>query len=373
MTRAGRTRSAAAAVALSGPVLAVPAFFHGGIPLWLAGLPLLAGIAAGTPSARAAAMAGWLAVPAWLSAVGMEGIGHAPASVWAVAVATVAAAACLAALVGIAAVTAAVTLVPWFPASPLVALADALPGLGFVGLGATTLCLAAVEPVPRGRTPLLLALAGLLTAWNLNAPPPGSTVWTERPEPPALTERGRVAAVRDSLPAGATAILGEAFFRAGDAAAGGAWCRAAEARGLTLFIGVTERWAGTDRGAVWRLDREACAPGAAPAVAARAWVGVPGVTGGWLPMPAGGARRRPGPDFLVCLEGFLPWAWARLSLDGAGPTVAVVSNDRAFGPLPVPVLRRKAAGAMAALTGRTAVHAETGRTLLTRADGGVPG
>ena len=370
MTRAG---ASAAAVALSGPVLAVPAFFHGGIPLWPAGLPLLAGIAIGTPRARAAAMAGWLAVPAWLSAVGMAGVGHDPALVWPGAAAAVLALAVLAAAAGIVPVALAVTLVPFFPASPLVALADTLPGLGFAGLGAAALCLAAVEALPRLRGPCLAAVAAALAAWDAHAPPPPPPAWTEVPEPAGATGGGRRLAVGSLLPEGGAAVLGEAVFREDDAAARDAWCRIAERGDLTLFAGVTESRAGTGRGAVWRLDRETCAPGAPPVAAARAWIGIPGVTGGWLPMPGAVTGGAPGPAFLVCLEAFLPWSWARLSLEGAGTTVAVVSNDRAFGALPVHALRRKAADAMAALTGRAAVHAGTGRTLLTRADGTVPG
>ena len=49
----------------------------------------------------------------------------------------------------------------------------------------------------------------------------------------------------------------------------------------------------------------------------------------------------------------------------------MVSNDGAFGSLPVHVLRRKAAGAMAALTKRGIAHAETGRTVLVRAEGAI--
>lgn len=368
MIRMTRDRTAAAMIAVMGPVLAVPAFFAEDVPFWLAGLPLLAGIWAGTPLARAAAMAGWAAVPAAVSAVRFAGIGHAPAIVWPGAAMAVLGLAVLAALAGISPVTVAVTLVPFFPASPLLALADALPGLGIPGLGAAALCLAAIEPVPRFRVPLLLVLVGLLAAWKMQEPPPVPSVWTELPSPPGVTDQGRRAAIRGLLPEGGSAILGEAVFRSEDLSARAAWCRAVEARDLTLFVGVTETRAGTDRGAVWRLDRDICAPGRAPAVAARSWLGIPGVTGGWLPMSADGTDGG-GPDFLVCLEAFLPWSWARLAFAGGTGTVAVVSNDGAFGALPVPVLRRKAAGAMAALIGRDAVHAETGRTVLVRAQG----
>ena len=363
-----RDRTVAAMIAVAGPAVALPAFFHEAVPFWVAGLPLLAGIWARTPLARAAAMAGWLLVPAAAVAIGLTGIGYALVLVWSGAVVAVLALAFLATVLGISTVTFAVTLVPFFPASPLVVLADALPGLGLAGLGIAALCLAAVEPLPRLRAPLLLALVGLLAAWNVQSPPPGPSTWTAIPEPIGVTESGRWRAVREVLPEGGTAVLGEAVFRDDDQAAIDFWCRVAEARGLTLFVGVTETRGPTDRGAVWRLDREACAPGGRPAVAARAWLGIPGVTGAWLPMPDA-VSGTADPDFLVCLEGFLPWSWARLALTGASRNAVVVSNDGAFGTLPVHVMRRKAAGAMAALVGRGVAHAETGRTVLVRAQG----
>lgn len=361
-----RNRIVAGLIAAAVPALAVPALFHAAVPFWIAGLPLVAGIWAGTPLARAAAMAGWMAVPAATSAFGLAGIGQPGALVWTGAAIVVVACAVLAARLGIATVTIALTLVPVFPASPVVVLADTLPGLGLIGLGIAALCLFAVEHLPRGRTPLLLALVGLLGAWKIQSPPPGPSAWTAIPEPPGASERGRWLAILELVPEGATAILGEAVFRDGDLAALGFWCRAAEARDLTLFIGVTETWRRADRGAVWRLDRETCAPGRAPAIAERAWLGIPGVTGGWRPMPRAGGDAT-GPDFLICLEGFLPWSWARLAAARASRDVVVVSNDGAFGSLPVHVMRRKAAGAMAALDDRAVAHAETGRTVLVRA------
>ena len=366
-----RTGAFAVMIALAGPAFAVPAFFHAAVPFWLAGLPLLAAIWAGTPHARAAAMLGWLAVPAAVSAIGLTGIGHAPELVWPGAVAVVAAIAIVTVYTGISLATIALALVPFFPASPLVPLADVLPGTGIGGLCLVAGALAWVELLPSFRGRFLLGILAVLAAvssleWEgFRAPP---SAWAELPEPAGLTERGRWIAIREFLPEGSAAVLGEAVFRADDLPALDFWCRAAEARDLTLFVGVTETWAGTDRGAVWRLDRETCRPGGAPGVAARAWLGIPGVTGDWLPMPVANVVPA-GQHFLVCLEGFLPWSWARLVATGAGGDVVVVSNDGAFGSLPVAVLRRKAAGAMAALLKRGVAHAETGRTLLVRAQG----
>ena len=366
-----RTSTFAVSLALAGHALAVPAFFHAAVPFWLAGLPLLAGIWAGTRQARAAAMLGWLAVPAAVSAIGLTGIGHAPELVWPGAVAVVVAIAIVTASTGISLATFALALVPFFPASPLVPLADVLPGTGLGGLCLAAGALVWVELLPAFRGRFLLGVIAVLAAVNaferdgFRSPP---SAWAALPEPPGVTERGRWIAIRDFLPEGSAAVLGEAVFRADDLSALDFWCRAAEARDLTLFVGVTETRDGTDRGAVWRLDRDACRVGGAPGIAARAWLGIPGVTGDWLPMP-GTEAGVAGPRFLICLEGFLPWSWARLAAAGAGRDVVVVSNDGAFGSVPVAVLRRKAAGAMAALLKRGIAHAETGRTVLVRAQG----
>lgn len=365
-------RTVGALILLAAPALAVPAFFHEAAPFWLAGLPLLAGIWAGTPPARAGAMAGWLAVPAAVCAIGLVGIGHDPVLVWCGAAFIVVTLAFMASVFGISVVAFAVTLVPFFPASPLIVLADAMPRLGLAGLGIAALCFAAVETLSRGRTLLLLALVVLLAAWKVQSPPPGPSAWTAIPEPSGVTEHGRWRAVREILPEGGTAILGEAVFRAEDMAALDFWCRTAEAKDLTLFVGVTETWNMGDRGAVWQLGRETCAPGGRPGVAARAWLGIPGVTGGWLPMPVEEIGKG-GPDFLICLEGFLPWSWVRVWTSGTTGGVVVVSNDSAFGTVPVDVMRRKASGAMAALVGRDVAHAETGRTVLVRAQGAREG
>ena len=382
--------------AFAGSVLAVQAFFIEAVPLWVAGLPLLAGIWAGTPLARATAMVGWLAVPAVVSAIGLTGIGHDPVLVWGGAALVVIALACLPALFGISLASFGMTLVPFFPASPFVALADVLPGYGLAALAIVAVSLACIEFLPRHRGKALLALCAGLAAMNGAGWEPGRippSAWAEVPESPGLTETGRRLAILDVLPDGGAAVLGEAVFRADDHAALSAWCRAAEARDLTLFVGVTETLEGaelldgTDRGAVWRLDREGCSPGAVPTVVARAWLGIPGVTGDLVAMPGRYGDWSPGlpfddtwmagpwedetwtaPEFLVCLEGFLPWAW--LSLSPGGGDVVVISNDEAFGKIPVHVLRRKAAGAMASLLKRGIAHAETGRTVLVRGKGG---
>ncbi len=368
--------------------LAFAAFFLPFVPFALALAPLLYAAWSGRASLRAGAMAGFMLWPAIASATGLVGVGMDPGLAWAGAAGIVVALSLLAAGVGILPVTLALLALPVFPASPLLPLAALLPGAGFAGLIVTALALTGAEATrsPRVRTVLSSGIAATLAAWNiLPAVPSGEVtpLWREIPEPVMVTERARWIALRESLPAGGTASLGENIFRAEDADARAFWCRAARDRSLTLLIGVSEPYEGARRSTLWRLDPETCARFGDDAVLYRARFGIPGLTGTWARMP--GERHPPshdpGFDVLICLEAFLPWAWAALSGDAepARPVV-VLSNDGAFGPvfgpefgpvfravpgpLPVPVLRRKAARAMAGLSGRQVHHAETGRTAL---------
>ncbi|MXY16851.1 MAG: hypothetical protein F4Y57_07605, partial [Acidobacteria bacterium] len=186
-----RTGAFAGMIALAGPALAVPAFFMESVPFWLAGLPLLAGIWVRTPRARVAAMTGWLAVPAAVSAIGLVGIGHAPEIVWPGAIAAVLALAALSGVTGLSLATFALTLVPWFPASPLVALADVLPGYGIVSLCIVALALAWIELLPAYRGQALVTVVAVLVGGNLVEWKPGrqpASPRAEGPEPAAAPE-----------------------------------------------------------------------------------------------------------------------------------------------------------------------------------------
>ena len=372
-----RERIAAIVLLTAGLPLVTAAFLLPAMPFWAAILPLAAGIALATPLARAAAMAAFLLPAALICAWGFIGIGIAPALVWPAALLVVAALAGMTALIGITAATALMTAVPVFPASPLLPFADALPPLGLYGLIAALGLAAALE---YGRNLISaggvagLALLGMFSSlgagtfnhWTTHGVP----VWIEAPAPRTVTERTGWIAIRDNLNPGTTAVLGENVFAAGDTEALRFWCRAVKARELTLYIGVAEPMGAASRGAVWRLDAHSCERPVRPEVVYRARLGIPGVTGTWGPMPP---IERTDPlmaDVLICLEAFLPRAWVPLLQGSAatGQPVVILSNDTAFAPIPVHVLRRKAAGAMAGLAGRPVVHAETTRTVLLRED-----
>ena len=380
----------ASALFVAGSAITAGAFFLPGAPLGAALLPLGAAFWAGAAPARAAAMMAFAIWPIGLCAWGLVGTG-APPLIMAPAAFLVVALGLIAGVIGLLPVTLFLTLIPVFPASPALPLAAMLPGTGLIGPAGAALLLAAIEATRCARIRrggLALATGGLCVwaALHSGASPPGApgsgAQWVERRVPPAFTERGGWIALRRALPDGATIVMGENLFDAEDAAARAFWCRAARVGNLTVLLGVAEPYGAARRGAVWRLDAETCAarPRADPALY-RAGLGIPGLTGTWGPMrPAAHARAiLPGatasaPDWLICLEAFLPWAWAGVLTGPARARipVVVIANDSAFGPLPglgappVGVLRRKVARAMAGLAGRPVYFADTGATYLIR-------
>ena len=406
-------------------------FFVAAVPLWVAGLPLIAAIVAGHKRRDLAcvAFAAFMLWPAMLCAAGLTGIGFHPLLVWPLALIAVVALAWLASLTGVVLLALIVTAIPVFPASPLLVLADVVPGTGIAGPAVLVLCLAIVNFMPghgwadlRDRAGAAAMIAAGVVVWNLalaaypaqtaghpqgspakaGTQTPEAPVWRQMDEPRALTERGRWIALRDMLPPGSQAIFGENVFAADNQAAIAFWCDAARERDLTLWIGVRLDQDGIRRGAVMRFDPQSCAwTQRRPEIVHAAQRGIPGITGTWghmQPLQAmaqgpdtptgdapenldGDASGRPdrrtsgGPDgngpaaaWLICYEAFLVPSWLDvLAVVRQAPDnrrVVVLSNDGAFGSLPVAQLRRKVTDAMAGLTGATVLHAETGRTIL---------
>ena len=335
------------------------------------------------------------------------------------------------ALTGVAILAVIVTLIAVFPASPVLVLADAVPGTGLIGAIVVLVCLTIVEFMPGKRAGDVLHRAGAIVmiavgvvVWNLamvthrdtsisgsGPAAAANTTWQEMDEPRAVTEHGRWIALRDMLPEGGEAIFGENFFRADDHDAIAFWCEAARQQNLTLWVGVRVDEGSIRRGAIMRFDPQTCAlPEAAPEIVHVAQWGIPSITGTWGrmeplaghsdgqadDMTASDGDASGGPDgdgpastWLICYEAFLVRSWMQTpGQAGQAPDnrpIIVLSNDGAFsggfpaaiGALPISRLRRKVTRAMAGLTGRTVLHAETGRTILVkggssrRVNGGV--
>ena len=390
------TRAGLVGLTAGGAGLTAAAFFLPDIPFWLSLIPLALGTVRGTRPARALAMALFLLWPVVISAIGLTGTGLAPEIVWPGAAALLVGLAALAAWAGIAGTTLLLALVPVFPASPLLPLSGALAGLpgpalwSAVGLLAALLLMTALDAWPAATPWYRAAAPGLLIGLAVLWPPTGPlraaltpsvtsprpapaerAVWQSHPVPQTVTERARWLRMRDAMPQGATVVLGENVFRAEDREARAFWCAAATARDLTLYIGLSAPEHGHRRSLIRRLDPETCRQGApaAPAIY-KARYGIPGLTGTWGPMAGPMAAPEISADWLICLEAFLPWAWAAVLTGDAGSRASqpllILSNDSAFGPAggAMATLRRKAAATLARLARRPVYHAETGRTYL---------
>lgn len=358
----------------------VPVIIHPDTPLWIPGASLVAAIVIGTRRARQWAAAGYLSGPVLVCVWGFIGIGWMAAPVMLAAGLMLILGGIMAGRVGVTGLVIALTLIPFFPASPLLLLADSLPGARLFGLVGALALFALLElaryfgygPAAAG---LSVALVGIYALIHLapmdRAAQTGVAGWREMAEPITVTERVRWIQIRDTLPHGSTAVLGETVFEAEDRGAIAFWCQAARNHDLTLFIGVSEPYQDTRRGAVWRFDPEACRGSGDPVPVYRAVIGIPTVTGTWGLMRRAVSPPETGdPPFdgriMICLEAFLSWMWLPHLLDRSSSDAlfVVLSNDTAFHPLPVWHLRRKSADAMAGLIGAEIVHAETTRRLL---------
>ena len=392
--------------AIASLAVTLAGFFSPDVPFWIAGLPLAAAIVIGTPDARAIAMAAWMFWPAVIIVDGLGGVGALPdMPAWPAALLAAVILGGLAALAGITTPVLFLVLIPVSPASPLLVIADAVPGTGLAGLLLAVCGFMMAEALPGTalRTVavcLIMAGAGGLSApfdasfaaSRAQAPP---TAWQSVPVPLTVTERTRWIVLRDSIAHGSRVVMGENIFHASDREAAAFWCDAARTRDLTLWIGVYADDGMPRRGEIWRFDRDTCAgpqPHPQPVYAAR--FGVPGITGTWGPMePVAGGNA--GPHWFICLEAFLPVAWLMLPAtanpsyrpavpsgasyrpavpsgasyrpavpSGQDRPVIVLANDTPVDALPVAILRRKVARAMGGLHGRIVLFAETGHSIL---------
>ena len=155
-----------------------------------------------------------------------------------------------------------------------------------------------------------------------------------------------------------TVILGENIFDHTDVGASAYWCRIAKEKAAILYIGVRGQ---NGVGEVWGFDGRDCVD---PSVAYRAEVGIPKITGGWLPNRTEAQSTFSGQQWLACFEGFSMYRWLRAYMTGA-KSVVIVSNDRLTQPIPTAVLRRKVGAQFAKLFNLTVAHADTGHNIIT--------
>ena len=347
-----------------GFALAALGCYAPGVPLCLALAGLVPIAIFRRPMRRFAISLGWHAAPAFPAAVGLWNLGDGtlgPAillSGW-----WLATAAMFARLnTGVAA--AITLLLPWHIGSVVLTAGDLWPGTGFGGLALTILMLGGLSAAATIRAQVLvagIAASCAAMAWATYTPaPPSGFVEMSITSPPALTTERRDLALMEELPAhrGDVLIMGENVIDRREPEALERWCAYAERHDILLYAGVLER---NERSAIHEFRPDRCVP---EAVYERRF-GLPGIPGGWG-VGAGETRRisRDGRPihWLICFEAFSPAAWI-MSAISPGAIVAIVANDRWTDPIPVEIMRQKAARSMVRLWNSTAVFAATGRSV----------
>ena len=300
------------------------AYFHMAVPFWLSLLPLLIALWFTQTPIRIAAMAGFLFWPTITCIWGLIGTGLNPTLVIMGALVVVIAICLGAAFAGIAVTAIMVTAIPFFPASPLLPLADLLTGLGSLDAGmAIAILIAGIVIVLVGdishdiylRRACLVTIGAAVALWNManvtssaklgtlsssmHVLLPNQTQnttaaradirnWHQLSIPLTITQRTKWLAIRNMAPLENTLILGENTFAADDNEAKAFWCDTAIRKRLTVFIGVEEPYKTVTRGAVWRFDTQTCSNPRQPKAVYKARIGIPQLTGTWGLMGAGG-------------------------------------------------------------------------------------
>jgi hypothetical protein len=268
-------------------------------------------------------------------------------------------------------------LIPFFPANPLLVTGAVFPEFGIWGIALLLIFVIAAERLKSskarvgilvgvlilGQTPFVLRSLNHEYRQAVSEHRKGSAstdLYTEIDisNHKAITRSGQWAQIAQVIGKGSRVILGENIFDHTDAGASAYWCRIAKEKAAILYIGV--RGQGSV-GEVWEFDRRDCAD---PVLTYRAEVGIPKITGGWLPNRTEAQSKFSGQQWLACFEGFSMYRWLRAYMTGA-KSVVIVSNDRLTQPIPTAVLRRKVGAQFAKLFGLTVAHADTGHNIIT--------
>ena len=335
-----------------------------GVPLCLA-LAGLVPIAISKRSMRRFVIAlGWHAAPALPAATGLWNLGEGTVGPAILLLGWWLATAAVFARLNTGLAVAITLLFPWHIGSAVLAAGDLWPGTGFGGIALMILMLGGLSAVATVRTQALvagIAVSLAVIAWSTYAPAPQSGFVERSVTPrPALTTAGRDLALMEELPArrGDVLIMGENVIDRREPGALERWCKYAERHDILLYAGVLER---NERSAIHEFRPERCAP---EAVYERRF-GLPGIPGG-SGVGAGEIRRiswdnRP-VHWLICFEAFSPAAWIMAAVS-PGAIVVIAANDRWTYPIPVEIVRQKAAHSMARLWNSTAVFAAAGRSV----------
>lgn len=278
----------------------------------------------------------------------------------------------LVSLLGTAGAVALLAFIPFVPGSPLLATGSLLPGAGGLAPFAVMIAALFIERVPVGWTRAAVlagtAASGFAFSYVMFAPLQESArpaaQWEEvaLDIPRALSLPSQSLATQQAMLPNGTYITGENQIRSNNHALFTGWCNFAQQNNSVIYLGIEDAMTGRARVGVVRPDQD-CGE-TTPAYAAL--VGIPGLTGGWMPeIPVAVQDQDTLADtgWLACFEGFSLMSWSGIGLSGH-KTVVVVSNDVWTDPIPVARLRRKIGAEFARLLGITVVFADRGHTLL---------
>lgn len=342
------------------------------LPLWINIIPVI--LVFFYPSYRFKALIGlgWMLPIAIPTFWGLWSIGH---PVWAVIISLsgMFGFALIGARIGYSVLSLILLFIPHWIASPVSMIADLVPAGGWSGVAVVFGLWVALDIMAwlkvgmyRKAAFLLTAMAGL-GIYNLTEPfslgqstLPYTITERDLANVAAITPRGEWAQISETISPDATGIiLGESATDNGATSLIPDWCRWSEQTGTAIYAGIRTDEGGSE---AWLIDPQSCSDGT-PVY--RPMISIPGITGDWgvdtatLYPPTSAILA----DWMICFEAFSIARWANIRADQPHPIV-VLSNDSWTAPLPVRIMRRKVAEALADLLDRDIYFADRGVTLL---------
>jgi len=275
--------------------------------------------------------------------------------------------------IGLVATSLILLALPFFPVNPLMIVGSLSPGLGLWGVFIASIILFTLERMKSNRLKalsfvFLLSGAFVLNQHNtdkienqtLQAQTKQDYITIKTSDIVALSQIGQFDQTLKLMKPSSTIVLGENMFEHSDIAAKHYWCEAVKNNHFTAYIGV-EGKDGT--GEIWLFSRETCP---SPKVIYRAEVGIPTLTGDWIPNSETKIFNRniqSTTSWLLCYEGFSFFRWLEVGLKSP-KTILILSNDKITSPLPTGILREKLGREFAKLFNLNVFHANTGLRFL---------